>query len=262
MTEAPTSNLETPLRAMYLDLLKQCLTGLIYEDRPTAIFPGGMAIDETPHEFVRIFRINGRDQPSQAHTGIGLRRLENLQRCIEVVLADGIPGDLVETGVWRGGATIFMRGVLAAYGDRSRIVWVADSFAGLPTPNLERYPADALWTRMTGWSTASLETVQANFARYGLLDEQVRFLPGWFKETLPTAPIETLAVLRLDGDLYESTLDALVHLYPKLAAGGFAIVDDYNIPTCRQAVDEYRALHGIDEPIQPIDGWGVFWRRR
>jgi O-methyltransferase/8-demethyl-8-(2,3-dimethoxy-alpha-L-rhamnosyl)tetracenomycin-C 4'-O-methyltransferase len=79
---------------------------------------------------------------------------------------------------------------------------------------------------------------------------------------LPAAPIAQLSVLRLDGDLYESTLDALTHLYPKLAGGGFAIIDDYNLPSCRQAVDDYRAAHAIDEPIQEIDGWGVFWRRR
>lgn len=261
MTKESEAKMETHLREMYLTLLKQCLTGLIYEDKPEAIFPGGAVIDESPRGFVRVFRINGRDQPSQAHTCIGLRRLDNIQQCIETVLADEIPGDLIETGVWRGGATIFMRGMLAAYGDRARHVWVADSFAGLPAADLERYPADKLWENMAGWIAVSLETVQANFARYGLLDAQVRFLPGWFKDTLPAAPIAQLSVLRLDGDLYESTLDALTHLYPKLAAGGFAIIDDYNIPSCRQAVDDYRAAHAIDEPIQDIDGWGVCWRR-
>jgi hypothetical protein len=254
--------METHLQEMYLDLLKQSLTGLIYEDKPKAIFLGGAVTDVSPRAFVRVFRINGRDQPSEAHTCIGLRRLENIQHCIETVLADEIPGDLIETGVWRGGATIFMRGVLKAHGVIDRTVWVADSFAGLPQPDLERYPADKLWEKMAGWIAVPLETVQANFTRYGLLDAQVRFLPGWFKDTLPAAPIAQLSVLRLDGDLYESTLDALTHLYPKLAGGGFAIIDDYNLPSCRQAVDDYRAAHAIDEPIQEIDGWGVFWRRR
>ena len=262
MAKESEAAMETQLREMYLTLLKQCLTGLLYEDKPDAIFPGGAVIDKSPRAFVRVFRINGRDQPSQAHTCIGLRRLDNLQHCIEQVLADDIPGDLIETGVWRGGATIFMRGVLAAYGDRSRCVWVADSFAGLPQADLERYPADKLWEKMAGWIAVPLETVRANFTRYGLLDARVRFLPGWFKDTLPAAPIAQLSVLRLDGDLYESTLDALTHLYPKLTAGGFAIIDDYNIPSCRQAVDDYRAAHAIADPIQAIDGWGVFWRRR
>ena len=154
-----------------------------------------------------------------------------------------------------------MRGVLKAYGVTDRTVWAADSFVGLPAADLERFPEDQGWDKLDLPLAVSLEAVQANFARYQLLDEQVHFLPGWFKDTLPAAPITQLSVLRLDGDLYESTIDALTHLYPKLAPGGFAIVDDYNLPSCRQAVDDYRAAHAISDAIQAIDGWGVFWRR-
>jgi O-methyltransferase len=107
-----------------------------------------------------------------------------------------------------------------------------------------------------------VEQVAANFHRYGLLDEQVRFVKGWFRDTLPTAPIGRLAVLRLDGDLYESTMEALIHLYPKLSPGGYVIVDDYgNIAPCRQAVHDYRQQQQIQDLIRPIDGWGVFWQR-
>lgn len=91
-----------------------------------------------------------------------------------------------------------------------------------------------------------IETVRRNFARYGLLDEQVHFLKGWFGRSLSKAPIERLAVLQLDGDLYESTWDALTHLYPKLSPGGFAIVDDYWYASCRTAVHDYRVQHGIE----------------
>ena len=91
----------------------------------------------------------------------------------------------------------------------------------------------------------------------------MRFLKGWFRDTLSKAPIERLAVLRMDGDLYESTLDALTALYPKLSRGGYAIVDDYGIPSegCRLAVHDYRRAHGINDPIMDIDGWGAYWRR-
>jgi hypothetical protein len=253
--------MEEHLRDLYLSLLKHCLTGLIYEDTPTLVILAGGIIDRAPRRFIRSLREQGRDHPSYAHTMIGLRRLDNLQQCIETVLADGIPGDLIETGVWRGGATIFMRGVLKAYGVTDRTVWAADSFVGLPAADLERFPEDQGWDKLDLPLAVSLEAVQANFARYQLLDEQVHFLPGWFKDTLPAAPITPLSVLRLDGDLYESTIDALTHLYPKLAPGGFAIVDDYNLPSCRQAVDDYRAAHAISDAIQAIDGWGVFWRR-
>jgi O-methyltransferase len=94
-----------------------------------------------------------------------------------------------------------------------------------------------------------------------LLDDRVRFLPGWFKDTLPDAPIDRLALLRLDGDLYESTIQALEALYPRLSPGGFCIIDDYIIKACRQAVADYRAKHGVSAEIIHIDGAGVFWRK-
>ena len=245
-------------RRMYLDLLKRCLLGMIYEDPPTsAPAIGGYATKV----YVGKFRETGRDVPSQAHSMIGLRRMNNLQSCIEQVLADGVPGDLIETGVWRGGATIFMRGVLKAYGVGDRRVWVADSFAGLPVADVDTHAANAFWAPYAGYFAVDLDTVRSNFARYGLLDGQVQFLQGWFTDTLPTAPIEQLAVLRMDGDLYESTSDALTHLYPKLGAGGFVIIDDYNCESCYQAVHDYRALQGISEPILDVDGVGAYWRK-
>jgi O-methyltransferase len=137
------------------------------------------------------------------------------------VLRAEIPGDLTETGVWRAGATIFMRAILAAHDVRDRQVWAVDSFEGVPPPEPARYPADRGDSLFAYKELAvSLETVRANFAKYGLLDEQVRFVKGWFRETLPNIPIARLAVLRLDGDLYESTLDALRYLYPKMSVGG------------------------------------------
>lgn len=246
------------LRQMYLELLKRTLLGMIYEDPPTfAPTIGGYKTEL----YVGKFRESGRDVPSQAHSMIGLRRMNNLQLCIAQVLADAVPGDLIETGVWRGGATIFMRGILKAYGVTDRVVWVADSFEGLPTPDLETYPMDAHWVPSAGRIAVDIATVRRNFAQYGLLDKQVRFLKGWFKDTLPTAPITQLAVLRLDGDLYESTWDALTHLYPKLSLGGFVIVDDYNLASCRQAVNDYRARQGIVAPLVDIDNFGVYWRK-
>jgi hypothetical protein len=194
---------------------------------------------------------------------IGLKRLDNLQFCVEDVLDKGVPGDLIETGVWRGGATIFMRAILKAHNVTDRRVWVADSFGGLPIPNPRKYPADAgADLHSVRFLAISLEQVKSNFARYGLLDEQVQFLKGWFRDTLPTSPIQQLAVLRLDGDLYESTMDALVALYPKLSPGGYLIVDDYNaVPGCRQAIQDYREQHSITEEIRAIDAVGAYWQR-
>jgi O-methyltransferase len=194
---------------------------------------------------------------------VGHLRLANVRSCIERVIEDGVPGDLLEAGVWRGGVGIYMCAVLAARGDTERLVWLADSFRGLPKPDVDRYPADEGDRHWTMDELAiPVEQVKANFERFGLLDERVRFLEGWFSDTLPTAPVERLAVLRLDGDMYESTMDTLVPLEPKVSSGGFVIVDDYGaVPACKQAVDDYRAEHGITAPIERIDWTGAYWRK-
>jgi Macrocin-O-methyltransferase (TylF) len=190
---------------------------------------------------------------------IGLRRLRNLRDCIEVVLAEDVPGDIIETGVWRGGACIYARAILAVHGVTDRDVWVADSFEGLPPPTS---PHDiGLDLHLVPELAVSDRDVRANFERYGLLDDRVRFLKGWFKDTLP-GPIRQVAVLRLDGDLYESTWDAIAALEPLVAVGGFVIVDDYGVvPACAKAIHDYRAAAGIDAPIVDIDGAGVYWRK-
>jgi len=104
--------------------------------------------------------------------------------------------------------------------------------------------------------------VRANFERYGLLDDRVEFLEGWFKDTLPDAPIQGIAVLRIDGDMYQSTFEVLTYLYPRLARGGYVIVDDYSaLPNCQAAVDDYRRAHAIDSEIQCVDWTGVYWQK-
>lgn len=262
-------------RALYLDLLKKSLTCTQYEGLDGSVWlpnkrlhrwalklvvPGKVRLSKPVPEQERL---EGRDWPLLAHTMAGMKRLDHLQCCVETILAEGVPGDFIETGVWRGGSSIFMRAVLKTHDVADRTVWVADSFQGLPAPDAGKYPADAGDEHYTKSQLAiSLETVKGNFARYGLLDDQVRFLKGWFKDTLPAAPLGKLALARLDGDLYESTMDALNALYPKLEPGGFLVIDDYGaLANCRQAVHDYRERHGIVEPIERIDWTGAFWRR-
>lgn len=204
----------------------------------------------------------GRYWPAYADTMIGLGRLDNIQFCVETVLAENVKGDFIETGVWRGGACIFMRAILAARGVTDRRVFVADSFQGLPKPNPAKYPADRDDVHYAQPSLAVAQSeVERNFRKYGLLDDQVVFLIGFFADTLPSAPVEDIAVLRLDGDMYGSTMEALEALYPKLSIGGFCIVDDYALEGCRLAVDEYRQRNGIDHEILRIDWTGVYWRK-
>jgi O-methyltransferase len=265
---------------LYLDLLKRCLTRLAFPDPYRPLFMPAMPAGRLQRRLLPLLsrlhcglyrrvpvdaerRATGMDWPAEAETMVGLARLDMLERAVHTLVAEQVPGDLIEAGTWRGGAAILMRAALRAHGDGSRRVWVADSFAGLPKPD-GRHAADAgssHW-RSNAVLAVPLAEVRANFARYGLLDEQVRFLPGWFKDTLPHAPIERLALLRIDGDLYASTMDALDSLYPRLSPGGFAVIDDYGaLPECRQAVEDYRRRHGIAAPLQHIDWTGVYWRK-
>jgi hypothetical protein len=156
-----------------------------------------------------------------------------------------------------------MRGVLKANGITDRKIYVADSFGGLPPPNPDRFQQDAGHDFSAHKELAvSAEEVRSNFARYGLLDEQVVFVEGLFQETLPTLAAGPFALLRLDGDLYESTYVALEHLYPKLSPGGYVIIDDFGgIVACRQAVEDYRVKAGIDAAMTEIDWSGVWWQK-
>jgi hypothetical protein len=271
IVECPYGARPTPLRTLhqggdldyqqlsedYLALLRDCLTGLIYDDPPLDWTGVGL------RDFDRKSREIGMDWPARAHSMIGRARMLQLQRAVTFVIDRGIPGDFIETGAWRGGACILMRAVLKLRGVTDRKVWVADSFKGLPPPNAERYPVDRNDKLYTVPALAvSLEAVKANFARYGLLDEQVVFLEGWFRDTLPQAPIGRLAILRLDGDMYESTMDAFAALYDKVSPGGFVIVDDYGVyPSCKAATQDFRVSRRITDKIYDIDGSGVYWQR-
>jgi hypothetical protein len=270
--------------ALYVDLLKRCVCNLIYQDAAIRR-PWDTSSDEVYLPFDLAKREIARDWPSQAHTMIGTRRLDNVQELVTAAVKAGTPGDLIETGVWRGGSVIFMRGLLKALGVTDRVVWAADSFGGGFPVGEEQGASERSYTSaglrpLAGLAVGeyppsfrtpielvsegtSLVEVRDRFARYGLLDEQVKFLPGWFRDTLPAAPIERLALLRLDGDLYDSTLDALAALYPRLSPGGYTIVDDYGrFEECREAVHDYLDGAGEKVDIQRVDDDAVYWQKR
>jgi len=245
---------------LYLDLLKRSLTNTIFESEPN--------IDDDEFRFTMDFTSHYVN--SNAISMLPLARIDNIRNCIESILQNRVPGDLIETGVWRGGASIFMRGTLKAHNVHDRLVWVADSFEGLPEPDPERFPLEAkvqsgpVMRKAYHNFAVGLDEVKRNFAAYGLLDDQVKFLKGWFKDTLPTAPVGTLSLMRLDGDFYESTRDSLVYLYDKLSVGGFVIIDDYGEDTwtyCRKAVDEFRSERKIEDPLITVDSRCAYWQR-
>lgn len=264
----------------YLSLLERCLTGTLDQTGRVAFVPAKDSPEHAEWSALRPrlgadvalvrdvpydpeVRSEGRDWPAEALTMVGLKRLRNVRFCVEQVLADAIPGDLLEAGVWRGGVGIFMRGLLAAHGDGQRRVWIADSFRGLPPPDLGGAAediGDLHWTREE--LAVSLSEVLDNFDRFGLLDHHLRVIEGWFESSLAQARIGPLAVLRADGDMFSSTWAILEHLEPKVSPGGFVIIDDYGaVAGCREAVDRYRSEHGISAEMHEIDWTGVFWRK-
>jgi O-methyltransferase len=265
-------------KQLYLDLMKRALTYLIYGQEE--FMPA-----QRPRDFVRRFvfdaldkrgivpmrrlpvnlenRIEGRDWPAVGLTMIGMKRLNQLQECVEDVLAHNVQGDFIEAGTWRGGAAIFLRAILKAHRVEDRNVWLADSFEGLPSPDVNKYPADAGDYDYTSPALAvPLEQVKLNFSRFGVLDDHVQFVKGWFRDSLPELRDKKWSVIRLDGDMYESTMDGLKYLYSNLSIGGYVIIDDYGgLECCRAAVHDYRNTNKITEEIQKVDWTGVYWRR-
>ena len=168
---------------LYLELLKRTLTDTLHGAEPD--IDAGM--QRFMLDFIRHY------VPERAITMVPRGRLDHLQGCVEDVLRRGVPGDLLEAGVWRGGSLALMRGVLAVHGVADRVVWGADSFEGLPAPDAARFPREAAAYRGPVLRDAlrhlavGVEQVRANIARFGLLDAQVQLLPGWFSESLPRA---------------------------------------------------------------------------
>jgi O-methyltransferase len=258
---------------LYLDLLKDALSGSAWTSyRPVTpsratwkgrtFEPLRRLLDRRGLLLVKRHdpHVEGWSWPIDAYTMIGRRGLDLIERCVEQIAADHVPGDLLEAGVWRGGAAIYMRALLEAHRLDDRLVWVADSFRGLPHPSSAEDAGDENWA----WSPLAVaaDDVRANFARFRLLDDRTRFLEGWFRDTLP-GPVEGLALLRVDGDLYESTMDVLHACHPLVEPGGFVIVDDYGNPElgCRKAVDDYRRAHRVEAPLERVDGsHEAFWR--
>ena len=213
----------------------------------------------TVKEYNTLDRFYGKDWPNHGETMVGLVRLLNLHELVKDIANHNIEGDFFEAGVWRGGASIYLNALNKAYCEGNKKVWLADSYEGLPKSSL---PQDLEYD-FTKYNELSipLEEVVQNFKKYNLLSENVHFLKGWFKDTLPNATVEKIALLRLDGDLYESTMDILNNLYDKVVSGGYIIVDDYALDCCKQAIADFRNNRGITEEIIEIDWTGAYWKK-
>jgi len=266
---------------LYIELLKRTLSGYVNQEMGMRLSYLLYCMDTSqPYSLAHLKNIaehdagkfqaliddpNGKNNYRERVFGfpatmIGRARLDNIEMCVRMIHADKIGGDFMETGVWRGGATMFMRGMLKVLGDENKKVWVADSFQGLPEPEVEQDSGVDLY--LDPMLSMDIESVRRNFEYFDLLDDRIEFLKGWFADTMPVAPIEKLSLLRLDGDLYKSTMDVLEPMYNKVESGGFIIIDDYGaIPACKEAVHDFRSALEINDPIKIIDWTGAYWRK-
>lgn len=239
-----------PARERYLDLIKRAVTNYLYlgGERRVDRYNAFAHYDQAAHDWTI-------DPLSRPHTLQDRGQLDLIEQSVAAIVRGRVPGDFIEAGVWRGGAIILLRALIAAYDLPDRQVIAADSFAGIPRNTQFRHdPVDEWQDR---WE-ASLDDVRGAVRRYGLLDDRVEFLAGYFADTLPGLRKRRLALIRLDSDSHDSVLTSLEYLYPLLSPGGIVIVDDWHLIGCRFAVNTYRERHGITDEVLTEAGNG-YW---
>jgi O-methyltransferase len=245
-----TASSEDSNRDAYIDLIKRSITNYTYLGEDTS-FENFRCVAHYQVQQGQ-WKIDPLARPV---TLLTKSQLDLVETAVLAVEKRGVPGDFIEAGIWRGGVVILMRALINAHKMTDRKVFAADSFAGIPKN------ARALNDPVDSWSDrwiASLEEVQRNVARFGLLDEKIAFVPGFFSDSLKGLAGETFAVMRLDSDSYDSVEESLVYLYPLLSKGGVIIIDDWHLVGCKAAVLNYRSRHGITEELKTHDG-NAYW---
>lgn len=235
----------------------------------TEVAIGTIAVDKSTNEKLEDIR----------HSAFSTKEtLINTYQLAVACIRENIPGDFVECGVAAGAQSAVMAYVCQQLGS-DRNVHMFDSFQGIPIagPNDDQQPGigqktSASFTAQkpedflvsSGVDIFSPAQVKANMDRWGLDNSRFVYHVGWFQNTLPlvTDKIKQISFLRLDGDLYESTKVCLEHLYSKISMGGYIVIDDYALPGCAKAVNEYLAKHNLKPRITPVRGGNgvVYWQ--
>jgi O-methyltransferase len=201
-----------------------------------------------------------REVLCRPYTTTSAERLFALYQATRYVLDAAIPGDFVECGVWRGGSSLMMALELHSRGvaEEGRSLHLFDTFAGMSEPDpSDGAAAHRKWKQQqrvdhNEWCFASEEEVRRNIATSGIAEDRIRTVVGKVEDTIPAAAPESIALLRLDTDWYESTRHELEHLFPRLSPGAVLIIDDYgHWEGARKAVDEY--FEGQPVLLQRID---------
>lgn len=200
------------------------------------------------------------------HTMTSAQRVQALCEAVQYVVANGIPGSIVECGVWRGGSMMAVARTLLTAGDTGRDLYLFDTYEGMPPPSdvdRDRYGQAALQRLETSsrtdpvWAVAPLDVVKQGLETTGYPRERIHYVVGKVEDTVPRQAPQAIAVLRLDTDWYTSTKHELEHLFPRLVPGGVLIIDDYgHWEGARKATDEYLAATGTRLLLHRIDGDG------
>lgn len=197
-------------------------------------------------------------RPVMRYTMVSRRRLENLRALAAQAVAEGVPGDFMECGTWKGGSGA----LLAQQGEQAdppRTMWFCDSYQGLPQAGQADGWFAQLWT---GRVQATPDDVRAALASLGVSEDHVRILRGWFNETLPTCDAGALALLHIDCDWYDSVMCCLDCLWERVSPGGFVVFDDYGYwPGCRAAADEFLGARGLRDKLVRVDATGCYLRK-
>ncbi|MGZ4716432.1 MAG: CmcI family methyltransferase [Acidimicrobiales bacterium] len=264
----------------YLDLLKGALIDEHYLENElriqhliTALEHGGQPSRAELRDPHRLMRRNGDALRAARRAGgstggdlvshfpyttLGRVGLDALEAKLDLLQEDKVGGDLFECGTGRGGSAIFMRGYLDSREVIGRKVWVADRFRASPLVDADGQPEEA-----ADFSDllADLNIVRDAFHRFDLLDDRVRFLQGDYAETLPDAPVEKIALLRLGAGLGAEVADILDLLYARVAVGGIVLIEEAHEPATAQAIADFRTALGVDEQLEQIGTFGTSWRK-
>ncbi len=193
-------------------------------------------------------------------------RMYALYKAVEYVVGAGIPGDLVECGVLRGGNPMIMAYTLLKEKRMDRNIYLYDTFAGASEPTekdiktLSGRPAKKTWEKcqkesFNEWMYAPIEEVKKNVLSVSYPSEKIFFVKGMVEKTIPSIMPSKISILRLDTDFYESTYHELKHLFPLLSKGGVLIIDDYGDFTgAKRAVDKYLKENNIKILLNILDG--------
>ena len=252
-------------RMMLADILIRALSYTLY-------------VDKVQDDFVR-----GHTWPKHAISMGGVDAMWNVANLTEKVISAPVEGDFVEAGVWKGANGIIARKLFDAADDATRTVWCLDSYAWLPPPD-ERYKKDSgdkhhTYAKRHPVLRVDLNDVSSIYRRFGIDVSDAsqvggtKLVKGFFNETAPKVAgmVRHIAILRLDGDMYQSTWEVLIAMYGKVSLGGYVIIDDYGLRGAKGATDDFRKCARISAPFHfflpentPYPGGRtgkVFWQK-